>query len=132
VSSATLVVAGIIERDGRVLICQRRADSRHPLKWEFPGGKVEEGEDPAGALARELKEELAIEAEAGEEMWRCRHQYPGRPAVLLVFLRVAAHRGTPVNLDFAEIRWEERERLGGYDFLEGDAEFVRRFARGEL
>ncbi|MGD0201052.1 MAG: NUDIX domain-containing protein, partial [Bryobacteraceae bacterium] len=43
VSSATLVVAGIIERDGRVLICQRRADSRHPLKWEFPGGKVEEG-----------------------------------------------------------------------------------------
>ena len=55
----TTVVAGILERDGRILICQRKADQAHPLKWEFPGGKVEAGEEPEAALQRELNEELA-------------------------------------------------------------------------
>ena len=59
------VVAAVIERDGQILIGQRKARGRHGLKWEFPGGKVEPGEEPRAALARELREELAIEAVIG-------------------------------------------------------------------
>jgi len=56
------VVAAILERAGRILICRRRPDQLHPLKWEFPGGKVEAGEAPAQALERELEEELGLTA----------------------------------------------------------------------
>ena len=62
------VVAGIIERDGEILICQRRRDDSHALKWEFPGGKVERGESPEEALERELREELDIQAKIGPQL----------------------------------------------------------------
>jgi len=124
------VVAAVIERDGKVLICRRRADQWHPLKWEFPGGKVEPGEDPPGALARELHEELGIRAVVGEEIAQFPYQYPGRPAIRLRFFRVREYAGEIVNRQFAEILWEEREKLPAYDFLEGDLGFVRGLARG--
>ena len=60
-----LVSAGVIQREGRILVGQRRRGDRHPLKWEFPGGKVEAGETPQQALVRELREELQIEATVG-------------------------------------------------------------------
>ena len=126
------VVAGVIERDGLLLICQRKAADRHPLKWEFPGGKVEPGEDPRTALARELEEELALEASIGEEILCYPYQYPMRAPVLLIFYRVREYRGQPSNLQFEQIRWETRQRLLQYDFLDGDAEFVRRLAHGEV
>jgi 8-oxo-dGTP diphosphatase len=121
------VVAAVIERDGRVLICQRKR-GRHALKWEFPGGKVEPGETPAVALARELREELAIEARIGEEIHRHDVRYGNGPLIHLAFFRVAYFSGEPVNLQFAQIIWEERRRLAEYDFLEGDLEFVRQLA----
>ncbi len=126
------VVAGVIERDGRLLICQRKAGDRYALKWEFPGGKVEPGEDPRAALARELEEELAIEAIVGEPLLSYAYQYPQRAPVLIIFYRVTECRGQPANRQFEQIRWETRERLPEYDFLEGDGEFVRRLASGEL
>ncbi len=123
------VVAGIIERDGKVLICRRRADAqRHPLKWEFPGGKLEAGETPRAALARELEEELGIKAEIGGELERFPYQYPGRAPIELVFFEVRGYSGELVNREFAELTWEERAKLPGYDFLEGDVAFVRRLA----
>jgi 8-oxo-dGTP diphosphatase len=125
------VAAAIIERHGRVLICQRKKGARHELKWEFPGGKVEPGETPSQALKRELAEELAIDAVIGPELTRYRYRYPGRPPVLLVFFRVVRYSGDPRNLQFEEIRWELRARLPSYDFLEGDTAFVKRLARGE-
>lgn len=64
-TNMTVVVAAIIERGGLVLVCRRREDGAHPLKWEFPGGKVELGESPEDALRRELREELGIAAEIG-------------------------------------------------------------------
>ena len=73
----TTVVAGVLERDGKILICRRRADQPHPLKWEFPGGKLEAGESPEAALIRELREELGIESEAGSEIMRYEFAYPG-------------------------------------------------------
>lgn len=117
----TVVVAGVIERDGKILICRRRADQAHPLKWEFPGGKVEAGESPPAGLERELREELGIEAIPGQELMRYEFAYPGKQPVLLIFIGVAAWTGEIENRIFESMVWEEREALGGYDFLEGDA-----------
>ena len=124
------VVAGVIEREGMILVGQRRAGDRFQYKWEFPGGKVKPDEDPKEALARELREELGIEAVIGEEMARYEHQYPGKTAILLMFFRVPEFTGEPVNHVFESIRWEERQKLTEYDFLDGDVDFVRRLARG--
>ena len=126
------VVAAVIERDGRVLICQRKREHRHPLKWEFPGGKVEPGETPAAALARELDEELSVVAVIGPEITRYEYQYPGRSRILLIFYRVTGFDGEPVNRVFEQMVWEKLSGLSGYDFLEGDVDFVRRLAHGEF
>jgi 8-oxo-dGTP diphosphatase len=126
------VTAAVIERDGRILICQRRADQKHPLKWEFPGGKTEPGEDPPACLRRELEEELGIQAAEPEEITRFQYQYPGRDLILLVFYRVKRYSGDIQNRIFADIRWVEPRELPGFDFLEGDVEFVRQLANAKL
>jgi 8-oxo-dGTP diphosphatase len=120
-----MVVAGVIRRNGRILICQRKRGSRHELKWEFPGGKVEERETPSSALARELREELGMEALVGKEITRYEYQYPSRPPILLIFYDVTEFSGEPENRIFEQMVWEEPARLAAYDFLEGDARFLR-------
>lgn len=127
-----LVVAAVIERDGNILVCQRRAGSRHGLKWEFPGGKVENGETPAEALARELDEELGIKAVIGPEIVRYEFRYPRRPPMLLIFYRVTEFSGEVENREFEQIQWAGPQRLLRYDFLEGDIDFVRGLSRGEF
>ena len=122
----TTVVAAVIEREGRILIAQRRNVGHHPLKWEFPGGKVEPGEAPQAALIRELGEELGILARIDRELMRYEFQYSGRSRILLIFYRVVDFDGPLRNLDFEQFRWERPERLADYDFLEGDAEFIAR------
>jgi 8-oxo-dGTP diphosphatase len=120
----TTVVAGILERGGEILICRRRADQAHPLKWEFPGGKVEAGESPGEALRRELREELGIEAEPGIEITRYEFAYPGKNPILLIFFRVTDWRGEVENRIFEEIIWARLRSLREYDFLEGDLPFL--------
>jgi 8-oxo-dGTP diphosphatase len=126
------VVAAVIERAGPegslVLIGQRKPRGRHGLKWEFPGGKVEPGEESPEALVRELREELGIEARIGDEIERYDFSYGAGHVTRLIFFHVTEFSGEPVNLDFAQITWVERSRLPDYDFLEGDVEFVRRLA----
>ena len=122
------VVAAVIERAGCILIAQRKRTGQHPLKWEFPGGKVEAGETPEAALIRELAEELGIEARIAGEISRYEYAYPGRESILLIFYRVAEFAGEPRNLDFEQIEWTPRGRLGDYDFLEGDAAFLRDYS----
>ena len=124
----TTVTAAVIEREGRILICRRRADQDHPGKWEFPGGKLEDGEQPVEALQRELHEELSIEVRVDSEIERYLYEYPGRKPIELIFFRVTEFDGTPVYDQFAEVRWAERRDLRGFDFLEGDVEFVQRLA----
>ncbi|MBK7931130.1 MAG: NUDIX domain-containing protein [Bryobacterales bacterium] len=80
-----LVVAAVIALDGRILIGQRKRGDWNEFKWEFPGGKVESGEDPRDALKRELREELDIDAEVGDELMRYEYQYPGKPPIHLIF-----------------------------------------------
>ncbi len=127
-----MVVAALIQRDGQLLVCQRRHDDRHGLKWEFPGGKVESGETPRRALARELNEELGIEARIGPEIGRYEFQYAKRKPILLIFHLVTDYSGEPRNEVFEQMRWETLPNLPSYDFLEGDLDFVRRLARGDL
>jgi 8-oxo-dGTP diphosphatase len=124
------VVAAILEREGRVLIGRRQPAQAHPLKWEFPGGKVEPGESPPQALTRELEEELGIREAAGEEIARYEYTYPGRAPITLFFFRITSYQGEPRNLIFREMRWEPRENLGRFDFVEGDLPFLRGFAPG--
>lgn len=124
----TTVVAAVIHRDGQILIGQRPTGKQHPLKWEFPGGKVEPGEDPRDALARELAEELDIRPETGPEIARYQYQYPARPPILLIFFKVDRFYGEPRNLVFERIAWVAPRDLPSYDFLDGDVEFVRTLA----
>jgi 8-oxo-dGTP diphosphatase len=122
------VVAAVIEKDGRILICQRKRGARHALKWEFPGGKVEPGEDSRSALARELREELQIEAAVGPRLHTETVRYKNGPAIRLQFYQVTEFSGEPVNLEFEQIVWDVRQNLPAYDFLEGDIKFVKKLA----
>jgi 8-oxo-dGTP diphosphatase len=79
-------------------------------------------------VVRELEEVLSIRARVVREVMRYQYQYPGRPPILLVFYRVTEFTGEPENLDFEQIAWVERGSLGDYDFLEGDAEFIRSYS----
>jgi 8-oxo-dGTP diphosphatase len=122
------VVAAVIEREGLILIGQRKPAGKHALKWEFPGGKVEPGEDAREALGRELREELGIEAVIGSLLEAYDFAYRPESVTRLSFYRVTEFKGDVVNLDFAALAWEKAENLPGYDFLEGDVKFVKRLA----
>ena len=126
-----LVTAGILVQGDRILICQRHRSDAYGLQWEFPGGKVRDGEDLKESLRRELAEELSIRAEIGEEVFRLRHRYPDR-YVEVVFLSVPSYRGEVSNQVFEAVEWAERAQLKAYNFLEADRELVERLARGEI
>lgn len=127
-----LVSAGILHKSGRVLIGQRRRKGRHPLKWEFPGGKVEYGESPQEALIRELREELDIDAKVGSELARYEHDYPRGSRVNLLFFAIQEFAGEPTARVFEQIRWTDLHLLTALDFLDGDLDFVKRLARGDF
>jgi 8-oxo-dGTP diphosphatase len=126
------VVAALILKDDKILACQRTRHQVMPLKWEFPGGKIEEGEQPRDALRRELEEELGIEAEIGNEVSRIVHHYPGGGSVELRFYEVHQYQGEIENRIFREVRWVERSELTALDFLEADLTLVRDLAAGKI
>lgn len=126
------VAAGLIVRDGKILICQRTKHQPMPLKWEFPGGKIEQGEQPIDALRRELEEELGIVAKVGDEVARIRHEYKRGGAVELRFFLIPEYSGEVENRIFRDVRWVERAELPQYDFLEADIGLVRDLAAGKL
>jgi 8-oxo-dGTP diphosphatase len=126
------VVAAVIFKDGKILVCQRTRHQTMPLKWEFPGGKIEEGEQPRDALRRELEEELGIDATIGQEVSRLRHEYPGGGAVELRFFVVHEYHGTIENKIFRDVQWSPRSGLSEYDFLEADLPLVRDIADGKI
>ncbi|MFN0156449.1 MAG: (deoxy)nucleoside triphosphate pyrophosphohydrolase [Bacteroidota bacterium] len=121
------VAVGIIRRNGLVLACQRMKDARYPLKWEFPGGKLEQGETPREALVRELHEELGIHALVGEEFYRQEWVYtegvaePEKPGAFRVFyFLVDEFTGELVNNAFEAVTWVQPEELQHMDILEGN------------
>ena len=126
------VAAALIVRGGEVLIGQRRPDQPMALLWEFPGGKIEAGESPEQALARELDEELGITAAIGPPVVRIRHNYRHGGAVDLQFFAVHEFTGEIVGRIYNQVRWVKLEDLSGYDFLAADKGLIRDLAAGKL
>jgi 8-oxo-dGTP diphosphatase len=131
-SSLKRVVAALIFKDEKVLVCQRTRHQTMPLKWEFPGGKIESGEQPRDALRRELEEELGIDATVGDEVSRIRHDYKNGSAVELRFYTVHQYKGEIENKIFKDMRWAKPSELASFDFLEADLEVVRNLADGKI
>jgi 8-oxo-dGTP diphosphatase len=126
------VVAALIFKEGKILVCQRTRHQVMPLKWEFPGGKIEEGEQPRDALHRELDEELGIDATIGDEVTRIRHQYSGGGSVELRFFAVREYKGELENRIFKDVQWAQPADLPSYDFLEADLGLVKDLANGKF
>jgi 8-oxo-dGTP diphosphatase len=125
------VTAGIITRGEDILICQRGEGSWGEYRWEFPGGKVEEGEEPRESLYRELKEELGVEPEIGRLLCRVLHRYSDREVELYIF-HVPRYCGEVRNRQFAALRWVRREELADFDFLDADRPVIEALATGRL
>jgi 8-oxo-dGTP diphosphatase len=126
------VVAGLILQEGKLLVCQRTRHQTMPLKWEFPGGKIEEGEQPRDALRRELEEELGILATIGDEVARIQHEYPNGGMVELRFYIVRDYQGELENRIFRDMQWVAPQELPTYDFLEADLTLVKDLSKGKF
>jgi mutator protein MutT len=118
-----VVAAAVVERDGRYLVTRRQPGIHLAGQWEFPGGKCEQGEDLAGCAARELREELAVLVEVGDEILVTCHDYADR-RVELHFLRCEL-RGVPQPLQGQQVRWVPRDELRLLQFPPADAELIR-------
>jgi 8-oxo-dGTP diphosphatase len=117
------VVAGVIEKGGKVLIVRRGAHDRLAGKWEFPGGKIEPGETPEGALRRELREELAIETEAGAFLCSSTYEYP-HIAIELLAYKVRHVSGEIILHVHDSLAWVSRDELDGFDFPEANRTII--------
>jgi 8-oxo-dGTP diphosphatase len=123
------VVAGaLFDASGRVLIAQRPPGKMLAGRWEFPGGKLHDGETAYDGLVRELREELGVEVQAAERLVRYQHEYPGRVVWLDMWV-VSAWRGDPQGLDGQALKWVEVARLQEEDILEADAPIVAALQR---
>ena len=120
-----VVAALMMSEDGKVLVTQRKPTAFMPLRWEFPGGKVEQGESDREALARELREELDIEVEVLEEFLAVIHEYPDFTVDFHVYnCRLVA--GTPKRVAVHDFRWVEPEQLESLPFPPADEPTVRK------
>lgn len=123
----TLVAAGLITDDqGRVLITRRRADQPHPLAWEFPGGKIEPGESPVAALARELDEEIGVAVDVGRIWDVLYHDYGSFEVIMLVYHCRLGPGQQAKCLEVKELAWCLPAELGAYDILPADRPLIER------
>ncbi len=124
-----LVVAAVVRRGEALLVTRRLDRPGVPGQWEFPGGKVEPGEDEAAALRREIAEELGCAVEVGPLLLRHAHRYPAFEVELAFFAARLAPGAEPRALGVAEIAWAPPAALGEYDFLEADRAVLGEIAR---
>jgi 8-oxo-dGTP diphosphatase len=127
------VVAGLIEAEGKILVCQRRRGATFELMWEFPGGKLQLGETAEQGLARELREELGGEALVGKEVFRTRHRYAEmREEIELIFFSAVVEAAAVRNVVFERMEWRAVDDLAELNFLPADREFVEKLGRREI
>jgi 8-oxo-dGTP diphosphatase len=128
-SSPQIVVAAVIARpDSHLLLTRRRPGTHLGGLWEFPGGRVEDGERPEAALARELAEELAIEAEILDPLTFACH-YDSEREVVLLFYRAAIRAGVPHGCEGQEVAWVPLAELAGLAMPPADAGLVSLLVR---
>jgi 8-oxo-dGTP diphosphatase len=113
------VVAAVIERDGRYLITQRRASAVLPLSWEFPGGRVEEGESDPDALRREVRHRIGVDVAPGKLMSFVSHPYE-RYIVDLYLYECVLLQGEPSSLNVNAFRWVESSDFDRFGFTPAD------------
>ncbi len=126
-----VVTAALIIEEGKILVTQRKKDSLRGLLWEFPGGKVKEGEEPREALRRELMEELDVEAEVGMIFDAAFHSYPEYPILLLVY-RCLIHKGSPKPIGCRDLRWVTPGEMEKLAMPPADDPVRRRLLSSEL
>jgi 8-oxo-dGTP diphosphatase len=114
------VVAAVVRRGDAILVTRRPDRPGRPGQWEFPGGKVEPGEDEPAALRREIREELGCEASIGALLLRHAHVYPEQEVDLAFYACALAPDAAPAALGVAELAWARIGTLASYDFLEAD------------
>ena len=120
-----VVVGGLIYQNKKILICQRKQEGDHPLKWEFPGGKLKDTENNQEALKRELKEELGIEIYEMIFFDEYLYEYKKLSKNLkLIFFQIFQFGGEIQNKVHQQLKWIEISKLGDYDFLEGDFKII--------
>jgi mutator protein MutT len=122
------VAAGLVFREGKLLITQRYTSAHLGGLWEFPGGKREPDESFEDCLTRELGEELGIVVEVGELVESLSHDYPEK-TVLLRFYRCRWLEREPEKLGCPDFRWVTREQLPEYEFPAADAQLVQKLTR---
>jgi len=125
-----IVTAGLIIDQGKVLVTQRKEGSAQGLLWEFPGGKVKEGEEPREALRRELREELDIEVEVGRIFEAVFHLYPQYPILLLVY-HCRIEKGLLKLLGCHDLRWVNPKELKGLAMPPADDPIRNRLCSSE-
>jgi 8-oxo-dGTP diphosphatase len=124
-----IVTAGVVVRDGKVLVAKRKKGSHLEGLWEFPGGKLEPNESPEECLARELKEELGVDVRIGDIQKVVYHRYAEK-TVLLLFYACELTNGTPQPLEVEEMAWVKRSELLELEWVPADIRFVRKLAEG--
>lgn len=128
-----IVVAALIESEGKLLVCQRRRGAAFELLWEFPGGKKRPDETLEAALARELAEELGVTAKIGREIYRTQHRYAEmNEPIELIFFAASVSPVEIRNLIFEQIKWREPRSLRDLNFLPADRELIDKLASGEI
>ena len=125
------VTAAVMVKDSRILIAKRKADDKLGNKWEFPGGKVEDGESPEDCLKREMKEEFQIDVSVGEYLGENVYHYRHGSIKLLVF-RTHWDRGSISAKYHDDFRWVTLDEINSYDFAPADIPFVEKLRSGEI
>jgi 8-oxo-dGTP diphosphatase len=120
-----IVTAAVIRQNGKILITRRPDGKPHGGLWEFPGGKLHDGESPQEALRRELVEELALEIEVDEIFEVVYYRYDWGPVLILAYI-CRPVGGTIRNLEVAEHRWVSPGQIGTFDLLPADRPIVRK------
>lgn len=124
-----VVAAAIYDSAGRILIAQRLPGKHMAGRWEFPGGKIHEGESERAALVRELDEELGVRVRGAERLLELTHEYEERRVELCMW-RITAYRGEPHGRDGQALKWVHPNDLGGEDLLEADRPIVAALKTG--
>ena len=126
------MVGGIIVDENKILVAQRSIQKEHPLKWEFPGGKVNENENPIEALKREMKEELSVDVKKSKLLLDYEYEYQDIKKIHLYFYKIDEYTGKVRNIEHNQLLWTHCNDLEKLDFLDGDRMIIDRIQNSNI